>query len=217
MPISVKLTNKDYDKAIGTLKQGGIVAYPTETYYGLAVDPKNEKAIDLLYALKKRAPSKPLSLIVPNIRCLEHLVCYCPKSYKQLMDVFWPGPLTLLFPANEYVSPKLTRGTGRIAVRISSHPIADKLCNYFGSALTSTSANMSNETPLITASDIYNMWGTAIACILDGGPARGGKGSTILECSDRQKQCEIIRDGAISSEDIAHSLPADYTICNTRH
>ncbi len=217
MSISVNLTNKDYDKAVGILKQGGIVAYPTETYYGLAVDPENDKAIDLLYTLKKRGPGKPLSLIVPNNRCLEHLVCYCPKSYRELMDVFWPGPLTLLFPANDHVSTKLTRGTGRIAIRISSHPIADKLCNYFGSALTSTSANMSNEAPLITASDIHNIWGSTIACILDGGPSRGGKGSTILECLDRQKHCKIIRDGAISCEDIARSLPTDYTICNTRH
>lgn len=203
-----------FAQAINALKNGGIVAYPTETFYGLAVDPENDQAIDLLYALKKREKKKPISLLIPDLEYLTKLVSSFPSPYKTLIESFWPGPLTLIFPVRSTISSKLTGGGETIAIRISSNPVAEKLCSSMGKAITATSANLSGSPALVTATDVSNLWGDKISYIIDGGSTPGGKGSTIIRCKEKQNECHIIRDGAISREAIANILPFNYTICN---
>ena len=212
---SVKPDEFGFVQAIDALKNGGIVAYPTETFYGLAVDPENDQAIDSLYALKKREKTKPISLLVPDLEYLSKLVSSIPKPYEKLIESFWPGPLTLIFPVLNNVLLKLIGGDKTIAIRISSNPVAEKLCVAMGKAITATSANVSGEPALITATEVANLWGDKIACIIDGGSAPGGKGSTILRYSENKNECHIIRGGAISRDAITAILPFNYTICNT--
>ncbi len=205
----------DFKYAIQSLRQGGIVAYPTETFYGLAVDPKNDQALASLYALKKRADQKPISLIVPDLVELQLLTSSSSRTYESLIDSFWPGPLTLIFPAKNTLSRVLTGGGETIAVRISSNPVAMELCTRWGGAITATSANISGEIPLISATEVKVLLGDKIACVLDGGVAAGGLGSTIVHCSEAEKKCQIIREGAIPLSAISDKLPSHYIICKS--
>ena len=214
MSYSLQPSKLCFTKAIEALKKGGIVAYPTETFYGLAVDPENNQAIASLYALKKRDKGKAISLLIPDYRYLSKLVSSRPAPYEVLIESFWPGPLTLIFPALETVSNKLTDADNTIAIRISSNYIAQRLCSSMGRAITATSANISGEKAITTAAEVVQKWGDKITCIIDGGATPGGKGSTIVRCLKDQKKCKIIRDGAISREDIANVLPCHYTVCN---
>jgi L-threonylcarbamoyladenylate synthase len=203
-----------YLKAIDALKNGGIVAYPTETFYGLAVDPDNDQAIESLYSLKKREKQKAVSLLIPDYTYLSSLVSSRPAPYNMLIESFWPGPLTLIFSALDTVSNKLTDSENTIAIRVSSNCIAQKLCSSWGNAITATSANISGERAMITAAEVVKQWGNKITYIIDGGTTPGGNGSTILRCLKDQTQCEIVREGSITKEQIVNILPSHYTICN---
>jgi len=210
--ISVQPSDSDFAQALVALKEGGIVAYPTETFYGLAVDPSNDRAIASLYELKKREGHKALSLLVPNIEYLSSCVSLCP-SYEKLIDAFWPGPLTLIFPILPNVSAKLCSDRKDIAIRVSSNPIAQRLCISWGHAITTTSANISGESALVSAEEVKKLWGDRIDQILDGGVTPGGGASTIVRCNETKRECRIIREGAISCKEISNILPSNYTIC----
>ncbi|MCF8056128.1 MAG: threonylcarbamoyl-AMP synthase [Desulfocapsa sp.] len=205
MPAATSLSELDYQQALVTLQQGGVVAYPTETFYGLAVDPENDQAIAALYALKKRERQKKLSLLVPNLKVLSSCTSFISIPYQHLIEVFWPGPLTLVFPAKENVFPCLTGEGKTLAIRISSHPIAAKLCLLWGRPLTATSANVSGETGFVTADQVRRQWGGKVGSLLDGGKVPGGQGSTIVCCTE--STCRILRTGVISEKEIAEALP----------
>lgn len=195
---------EQYRIALETLEKGGIVAYPTETFYGLAVDPWNDQAITALYAFKKREPGKALSLLVPNKDVLSAYIRFFHPIYRILAESFWPGPLTLVFPAQLDTSPLLRGGGDTLAIRISSHPVAQKLCTLWGGALTATSANESGEHPLVNAAQIKTLWGDQVDYVLDGGAVPGGKGSTMVEVIDNE--IRILRNGVIDAEQIFQVL-----------
>ncbi len=197
----------DYQQALLTLKQGGIVAYPTETFYGLAVDPENDQAIKSLYLLKKRASGKRLSLLVPDLQVLFSCISSLSTPEQTLIEAFWPGPLTLVFPEKPGVFPSLTGASDTLAIRISSHPVAAKLCSMWGRPLTATSANVSGEAAFVTAEQVSKQWGREVGFILDGGRVPGGKGSTIVRC--KGSVCSILRDGVIPEKAIIQMLPDD--------
>jgi len=141
------VTDRELEQAVALLKKGGLVAFPTESWYGLAADPFNERALDRLYAVKKRAADKPILVLVEDIGQLRQLTREIPSPYPALMETFWPGPLSLVFPASSRVPQRLTAGTGTVAVRCSSNPIAARLVARFGSPITATSANISATRP----------------------------------------------------------------------
>lgn len=182
------------EKKIGTsisfaaelLRQGKIVAFPTETYYGLGVDPDQDQAVQKLYQLKQRNSEKPLLLLIDREDLLEQVVEVIPTKFRILMKKFWPGPLTLIFPARKSVNKRITANSGTVGVRISPNPIANALVVEIGKPITATSANISGEKPATSAMDVYKMFGDQIDYILDGGNAKGELGSTIVaECQDR--------------------------------
>ena len=183
------------DLAVEQLQQGQIVAFPTETYYGLAVDPNNESAVAALFNLKKRPVDKPLLLLVKDTSQLSHLISHVPPELKPLMVKYWPGPLTLIFPAHPLVNNKITAGSGTVGIRISPHPIAEKIVREFGGAITATSANISGIPPAKTAQDVVDMFGDDIDYVLDGGGTTAGLCSTIIGVKNAQLQ--VIRSGAI--------------------
>ena len=114
-------------KAASIIRSGGVVAFPTESFYGLGVSAWDEKAIQRLFAIKKREENQPLLLLIPTASLLNQYVIRIPDIASQIMGEFWPGGLTLIFEANPDLSQLLTSGTGKIGLRLSSHPVATAL------------------------------------------------------------------------------------------
>jgi len=189
------LDQKPLARAVEALARGGLVAFPTETWYGLAVDPFNPQALARLFAVKKRPAIKPVLVLIAHRRELGRLVRSVPPLYYGLMERFWPGPLTLVFPARNDLPDQLTAGSGTIAVRYSPHPLALALIDHFGGPVTATSANKSGQPPCASADEVCQALGTAPDVVLDGGVTRGGKGSTIVCC--RQDRLVCLRDGQL--------------------
>ncbi len=177
------------------MKEGKIVAFPTETYYGLAVDPDNSVAVERLFRVKKRGAEKPLLLLIGAREQLSGLVEEVPEQFVPLMEKYWPGPLTLVFTAGRGVNSLITGGTGTVGIRISPHPVAGQLLHAFGKPITATSANISGLPPASAPHQITGMFGEAVDYILDGGAVRGGLCSTLLAV--RHGRLEVVRHGQI--------------------
>jgi L-threonylcarbamoyladenylate synthase len=176
------------DKACKVLLSGGIVAFPTESFYGLAVDIENEKAIEKLFTLKKRDTKNPILIILPEIETF--------KEYAE--DI--PAQAVMLFKASHKISPLLTANTGKIGLRYSSHPLATALAKSIGRPVTGTSSNISGGLPCTTAKEVFDCFGVAIDLILDNGTTQGGPGSTILDIT--VKPCVVLREGMVLKGDI---------------
>ncbi len=188
-------SDEDFRRAVLVLAQGGVVAFPTETFYGLAVDPFNEKALTDLFRLKGRPSHKPFLVLIQDESQLSELVSSIPHAYSLLMKAFWPGPLTLVFPAEQSLSPLLTGETSGIGVRISPHPVARDFGQMWGRPMTATSANLSGMTSARTADEVQRFFGNGVSLILDGGQTPGGMSSTVVGV-DRGK-LQLIRAGVI--------------------
>ena len=191
-------------RAAEILVQGGVIAYPTETFYGLGADATNEKAIRKIYDLKGRNFNNPLSVIIAGEENLYPLVDEVPACALKLMQSFWPGPLTIVFRASAKILPILTAQTGKIGVRISSHPGAMAIAQKLGRPLTATSANLSGAAEGSTAFDVAAQIGNKIDAIVDLGKTAGGLGSTIIDVTANPPQ--ILREGVINRLSISKYL-----------
>lgn len=189
------LAGTSLDVAVSYLRRGGLVAFPTETSYGLAVDPDCALAVERLFSLKKRAADKPLLLLIEKKEQLESVVQHVPQLYWPLIEKYWPGPLTLIFPALASLSRRITGNTGTVGIRISPHPIAQELVRRMGKPITATSANMSGFPPARSAPEIDKMFGESIDYIIDGGATEALLCSTILGL--HKGRLSIIRHGQI--------------------
>ena len=181
--------------------QGGVVAFPTETFYGLGADALDEKAVKRIFQVKGREEEKPLLLLVAERSQLSRLVQEVTPPAERLMEKFWPGPLTLVFKASSQISPLLTANTGKIGIRVSSHPVARALVQAVGRPITGTSANLAGQPSISTAPEVFQSLGETLGAILDGGRTAGGPGSTVLDISGPSPQ--VIREGAITREELA--------------
>jgi L-threonylcarbamoyladenylate synthase len=188
-------TDREIAEAARVLRDGGLLAFPTETFYGLAVDPRQEKAVARLFAVKQRNPDKAIPLLISRLEQLDEIVTEIPTAYRPLIRRFWPGPLTLVFPARCDLPPPLTAGTGSIAVRQTSHPLARRLIDAFGFAITGTSANISGQPPIRELSLLAGELTAACDLLLDGGATPGGLSSTIAGIDDGELM--VRRQGAI--------------------
>jgi L-threonylcarbamoyladenylate synthase len=188
-------------KAAQILLRGGIIAFPTETFYGLAADALNEGALKKIFQVKGREEGKPLLLLVADKNWLKGLVQNISPLAERLMDRFWPGPLTLVFNASPQLSPLLTADTGKIGVRLSPHPVTQALVQAVGRAITGTSANLSGQPGTLTAREVFQSLGESLDAVLDGGKTAGGPGSTVLDVSDPPPR--IIREGMISRSELS--------------
>lgn len=191
---------KDLNRAVAVLNGGGIVAFPTETYYGLAVDPLNPLALNHLFCLKQRQISKPILTLVDDRESLSSLAQEIPILYEPLMKEFWPGPLTLIFQARVNLPTLLTAGTATIGVRQSSHPFARQLLRAFGRPLTATSANISGRDAAVDAYEVKAQFGSNIDMVFDSGRTPGIVGSTIVALEGGRLKC--IREGILPFKDI---------------
>jgi len=190
----------DLNRAVAILNKGGVVAFPTETFYGLAVDPFNPMALNHLFTLKQREIRKPILTLVDDRESLLSLVQEIPAVYEFIMDEFWPGPLTLIFQARINLPKLLTAGTSTVGVRQSSHPFARQLLRAYGRALTATSANVSGHAAATDAYEVKAQFGTKIDMVFDAGKTPGITGSTIIGLAG--KKLKLIREGVIPFADI---------------
>ena len=201
MPEILKIDDKNSEETILTraaeiLAGGGVIAYPTETFYGLGADATNEKAIEKIFAVKGRNFKNPISLIIGQADDIYPLVQDVPETAKKLMTAFWPGALTIIFSAADKISPLLTAGSGKIGLRVSSHPGAQGIVQKLKRPLTATSANLSGAPECTRASEVAEQIGDKIDAIIDLGNTPGTKGSTIIDVTCTPPV--ILREGAIS-------------------
>lgn len=186
-------------QAIKILKSGGIIAYPTETFYALGVNAMDEGALKRLYKLKGRPIKKPLPVIVGDIKGLKRLIKKLPPHAQRLIKKFWPGPLTIIFEASFDIPELLTAKTGKIAIRIPREEIALRLVKKAGFPVTSTSANPTGKRPAIEPEKVIQYFSEKIDLLIDGGKTPGGKPSTIVDVTGNIR---IIRKGVIPSRAI---------------
>jgi len=162
------MTNSPLDNAIVALNKGGLIAYPTEAMFGLGCDPQNEAAIEKLLQIKNRHKDKGLILIAANIEQLSPYLQTLDTKTQQRILASWPGPTTWLLPAKPQVSSLLKGKHTTIAVRIPAHPLAKQLCEAWGKALVSTSANISNQPPLRSLEKTREIFANNIDYYLEG-------------------------------------------------
>lgn len=198
------LDKKIIKQAVQTLNSGGIIGFPTETYYGLGVDPYNHEALSKLFYLKGRERNKPILLLVNELKQLFELTEKIPDCYKPLVESFWPGPLTLVFEAKKTTSSLLTGGTGTVGVRISPNPIAQAIITQFNKPITATSANLSGEEPAKTNLEVIEYFGDTINYVVPGGETKAGLCSTVI--SQHRGQLQLIREGVISLKEIENAI-----------
>jgi L-threonylcarbamoyladenylate synthase len=180
------------EQAVAALRRGEVVAFPTESSYGLGVDARSEAALARLFAVKRREPGKPPPILVSGADMLAMLVTRVPQKAAELIARFWPGPLTLVLPARADL-PEAIVSDGGVGVRQSPHPIAAALVAAFGAPVTATSANLSGQPPALTAAEARALAGVHV---LDGGPAPGAPPSTVVRVAD-DSRLTIVRSGAI--------------------
>lgn len=185
-------------RAIEALKAGKLVAFPTDTVYGLAVLPWERDVVVRLYEAKQRPSDRPVALLLSDASQLERVASILPafrRRFKQLTARFWPGGLTLVLPKTEVVSDVVSAGPS-VAVRVPDLPLARALIRGAGGVLAATSANLSGQPSPITAQEVEKQLGERIDLILDGGPCLGGVPSSILDCTVSPPA--LRRRGAIS-------------------
>lgn len=181
--------------ALQILKEGKIVAYPTESFYGLGVMATDENAVKRLYELKRRPVQKPMPLIVGSRKALKSIVKSIPHEAEILMGKFWPGALTIVFHAIDGLPEILSGGTGKVAVRIPGENFALCLANLAGFPITATSANPSGMPPAETPEEVINYFGEAVDLIINGGKTPGGEPSTIVDVT--VTPVKVLREGKV--------------------
>jgi L-threonylcarbamoyladenylate synthase len=179
---------------------GGVIAYPTDTVYGLGADPKNAGAVRKLFGIKGRQADQPILLLIKDASEVRDWASEVNPAAERLMKKFWPGPLTLVFKAKPNVMAELTGGTGTIGLRVPGNALTRQLLAALGTALTGTSANISGRPSLCTAREASEVIGGMVDLVLDGGRAEGGNPSTVVDVSTERPK--VIREGAIPLRDI---------------
>jgi len=192
----VTCTPESLAPAADWLRAGGIVAFPTDTFYGLAVDPVSAVAVKELFDLKGRPPSAALPLIAASKPQVENFCGPLSATTSRLAWRFWPGPLSLIFDAPEVVVPEVRGGGRTIAIRVPAHRGARALCEAFGAPITATSANRRGEPAVVSADALDQLAADERVLVIDGGTTAGGAASTIVDA--RGPRPVLVRDGAIA-------------------
>jgi L-threonylcarbamoyladenylate synthase len=189
-------TDENIVRAADALRAAKVIAYPTETVYGFGVDPLNPRALDRLLAVKGRDAANPMLLIVSSIEQLRAVAGDLSPRAATYAKAFWPGPLSMLFTPLKPLPQALTGTDGRICIRWTASPIATALCDAFGGAIVSTSANRSGEPPATSAREIPT---DGVTLCLDAGQLPRAQPSTVFD----PESGEVLREGGITREQLA--------------
>ncbi len=207
MPQILKVDPSSWENTLSETKKvlnaGGVVAFPTDTFYGLGVNPYNRIAVDKIYEIKGRDPEKPLLLLIDSVTKLENLVEEPSADCIKLIQVFWPGPLTLLFkPKPSSIHENITADL--IGIRQPGNPVTRKILSALDHPLTAPSANISGGNPATTAQQVQDTFGEKVELILDAGDCKGGKPSTLINATETPAR--LIRAGEIDFNNIQECL-----------
>ncbi|HET7343472.1 MAG TPA: L-threonylcarbamoyladenylate synthase [Methylomirabilota bacterium] len=183
-------------EAAARLAAGDVVAFPTETFYGLGAAALQPAAVRRLVHVKGRPDDKPLLVLVDSVAMVERVAAEIPPRARELMARHWPGALTLVLRARADVPREVTAGSGTIGVRLSPHPVARALVSALGEPVTAPSANPSGAPPPTTAAAVVAYFGEALALVLDAGPTPGGPPSTVLDVTCDPPR--VVRAGAVA-------------------
>ncbi len=187
------------EKAAALLKQGKLIAFPTDTLYGVGVQIQDPTAIRRLYDAKNRPINKGIPVLLSDAEQILQVAVGIPQVAQDLADSFWPGPLTLILPRNPRLPAELTPGNN-IAVRVPDNEIARRFIHHAGGAVATSSANLSGQAPALNALEALEALGHAVAAVIDGGTVRYAKASTIVDCTLSPPQ--IIRQGPLRPEEL---------------
>ncbi len=183
---------------------GGLIAIPTDTFYGIGTNPLLEQSISKLFKLKERLDNKPILVLIGELSHLTPLTSEISETGRKLMEAFWPGPLTLLFKAAAELPENLTSGTGKVGVRFPKEKTVVDILKFLGHALTASSANLSGTKNPKIVGEIQETLKNQLDLILDNGPTAGGLPSTVLDPTVHPPQ--IIREGALPISKIESTL-----------
>ncbi|MCH7650013.1 MAG: threonylcarbamoyl-AMP synthase [Nitrospinae bacterium] len=200
---SQETSRKPLETIQSVLDSGGVIAFPTDTFYGLGADPFNAEAVSKIFRIKQRPADKPLLVLIHSPDQVDRLTDQITPLAKLLMRLFWPGSLTLLFKAAPGLPRELTAGTGKVGIRLPAHLFTLQLLEGLDCPLTAPSANISGAREPVTAGEVVSAG--ALDVIVDGGPAPGGKPSTILDATTNPPT--LVREGAVSRKDLQMVLP----------
>ena len=189
------------------IRIGGVIIFPTQYLYGLGVDALNAKAVSRIYGIKSRSCRNPILVLIAQQTDLSKLVAQIPSAAESIMNTFWPGAVTIVFKATDILPANLTAGTHKIGIRMPQHPVALALTKAVGGPVTATSANITGDAGCSRVSDIARRITDQVDLILDGGPLKGGSGSTVVDVTVNPPK--IIREGAVRAIDIFTALKTD--------
>ena len=192
----VRASQAEIEAAVDALRDGELVAFPTETVYGLGANASNPAAVRKVYELKGRPPSHPVIVHIDQAKYLRRWVRELTPAAEKLAAAFWPGPLTLVLPRGENVQDVVTGGQDSVAIRIPSHPMARQLLDAFGGGIAAPSANRYGRLSATRAEHVEDEFGDAVKVVLDGGECQVGLESTIVSCLD--DSVRLLRPGAVT-------------------
>lgn len=194
------------DYIVSCLRKGGVVALPTDTFYGLAVDPVNLAAVEQIYKIKTRQKHKPLSLLIASVSMAYQLVRNTDNHFDRLAEKFWPGPLTVIVRAGTKLPLRSTANTGNVALRVPDAAIPRAVVERFGLPITATSANLQGAPECTHAGAVRDQIGDRLPLIIDGGPTGHALPTTIVDLSLGDGRWEILREGAIPTHEVVMVL-----------
>jgi tRNA threonylcarbamoyl adenosine modification protein (Sua5/YciO/YrdC/YwlC family) len=193
-------------QVVQSLNAGNVAALPTDTFYGLAVDPVNLRAVDRIYEIKTRARHKPLSLLISETAQAYGLARDIDTAFDRLAERFWPGPLTLVVKAGTRLPLRVTANTGNVALRVPESPIARAVVDGLGLPITATSANLRGMPECTSCERVFEQLCDQIPLIVDGGATPRSLPTTIVDLSGGGNSWMILREGAIPTHEIALTL-----------
>ncbi len=198
------ITPQEINRAVRILETGGLVAFPTETVYGLGADATNVDAVKKIYDVKGRPEKHPLIVHIADANAVAKWTEEFPEAAHRLAARFWPGPLTMVLRRSKAVPDAVTGGQDTVALRVPGHPVALALLKAFGGAIAAPSANRFGKVSPTTAQHVYDDLGKDVDLVLDGGPCAVGIESTILDLSGPEPA--ILRPGGVTKEEIEATL-----------
>jgi len=202
--VTAVVFEQDIERAVRILRAGGLVAFPTETVYGLGADASNPEAVKKIFAAKGRPHDHPLIVHIADAVQLANWAHEIPPAAGKLAKKFWPGPLTIILRRSAQVSDRVTGGQDTVALRVPSHPVAQALLRAFGGGIAAPSANRFGRVSATTAEHVRGEFGAAVDCVLDGGAADVGIESTIVDLSGGKPT--LLRPGWITAQQLQEVL-----------
>jgi L-threonylcarbamoyladenylate synthase len=207
--MEVLVSHPDLVRAVAALRRGGLVAFPTETVYGLGADATNPAALHRLYAVKGRPPSHPVIVHLARAGQLDRWADGVPDAARTLVEACWPGPLTVVVRRSDRVPDEVTGGAGTVGLRVPDQPLALELLRELGDGIAAPSANRFGRVSPTTAQAVRDDLGADVDVVLDGGPCRVGVESTIVDCTGARPA--VLRPGGVSAarlrDVLGHDVP----------